>query len=269
MPDAYSIITELDHATVERVATAMETSAADPQHRDMVAAYLSDLDVPESAHVVEVGCGTGAIARMITSSIRVSEYVGTDPSPQLLERARELADGDSCLRFEQADGVSLPFADASFDLAIVHRVLSHVPDPQRVLSEAVRVTRPGGLLAVFDGDYATTTLAIGASDPLQCCVEAFTRAFVHEPWIVRRLSTLAALAGIVDAHVRSYGFVQVREADYMLSIVDRGADTLVADGVVGAQFAAELKAEARRRVLDDRFFGHVAYGSLTGRRPVV
>jgi ubiquinone/menaquinone biosynthesis C-methylase UbiE len=264
----YSIITELDATTLERVAMAMETSAADPQHRDMVSAYLADLDVAASARVVELGCGTGAIARIITSLVRVSEYVGTDPSPQLLERARELANGVTCLRFEQADGASLPFADASFDLAIVHRVLSHVPDPQRVLHEAVRVVRAGGLLAVFDGDYATTTLAVGAADPLQCCVEAFTRAFVHEPWIVRRLSKLAAQAGIIDTHVRSYGFVQVRDADYMLSIVDRGADTLLADGVIGAQLAAELKAEARRRVLDNRFFGHVAYGSLTGRKPV-
>jgi hypothetical protein len=65
------------------------------------------------------------------------------------------------------------------------------------------------------------------------------------------------------ARVRSYGFVQVREADDMLSIVDRGADTLLADGVVDAQLATELEAEARRRVLDGRVFGHVAYGSLT------
>jgi hypothetical protein len=122
-------------------------------------------------------------------------------------------------------------------------------------------------LAVFDGDYATTTLAIGTADPLQCCVEAFTRAFVNEPWVVRRLSKLAAEAGIVDTHVRSYGFVQVRDADYMLSIVDRGADTLLADGLIGADLAKELKAEARRRVLDDSFFGHVAYGSLTGCKP--
>jgi arsenite methyltransferase len=268
VPDVYSIITELDPTMIERVAMAMEASAADPQHRDMVAAYLADLDVADAARVIEVGCGTGAIARIITSLVRVSEYVGTDPSPQLLERARELSTGVSCLRFEQADGASLPFADASFDLAIVHRVLSHVPDPQRVLHEAVRVVRSGGLLAVFDGDYATTTLAVGTADPLQCCVEAFTRAFVHEPWVVRRLSKLAAQAGIVDTRVRSYGFVQVRDADYMLSIVDRGADTLLAENVIGAQLAAELKAEARRRVLDNTFFGHVAYGSLTGCKPL-
>jgi arsenite methyltransferase len=62
--------------------------------------------------------------------------------------------------------------------------------------------------------------------------------------------------------------VQVRDADYMLSIVDRGADTLLVDGVVGADLAAELKAEARRRVREGSFFGHVAYGSLTGRRPL-
>jgi hypothetical protein len=45
MPDVYSIITGVEPAVVARVADAMETSAADPQHRAMVTAYLGDLDL--------------------------------------------------------------------------------------------------------------------------------------------------------------------------------------------------------------------------------
>lgn len=55
--------------------------------------------------------------------------------------------------------------------------------------------------------------------------------------------------------------------DYMISIVDRGADTLAGDGLIGAELAAALKSEARRRVDDATFFGHVAYGSLVAHRP--
>jgi ubiquinone/menaquinone biosynthesis C-methylase UbiE len=271
MPDVYSIITEVDAAVVQQVATAMEVSAADPQHQDMVEAYLADLDLPADAgaRVVEIGCGTGAIARMLGRWPGVAEVVGTDPSPILLDRARMLGagTGGAALSFEEADGRDLPFTDDSFDVAVVHRVLSHVPEPEAVLAEAFRVLRPGGRIVVFDGDYATITLATGEHDPLEVCVAAMTSAFVNDPWVVRRLPGLVERAGFVGARLRSYGFVQVREADYMVSIADRGADTLAADGRIGAELAGALKAEARRRAAEGSFFGHVAYASLTAHQP--
>ena len=55
------------------------------------------------------------------------------------------------------------FPAASFDAVIAHTVLSHVSDPFAVLEEAARVVRPGGVVAVFDGDYASLTF--GCSDP--------------------------------------------------------------------------------------------------------
>jgi hypothetical protein len=53
----------------------------------------------------------------------------------------------------------------------------------------------------------------------------------------------------------------------MLPIADRGADALAAVGRIGPGLAAALKAEARRRVAARTFFGHVAYASLTARKP--
>jgi len=52
----------------------------------------------------------------------------------------------------------------------------------------------------------------------------------------------------------------------MLSVVDRGAELLLAEGVAGKELVASLKAEARRRVEVGSFFGHIAYGSLTARK---
>jgi hypothetical protein len=65
-----------------------------------------------------------------------------------------------------------------------------------VLAEAHRVLRPGVELAVFDGDYATATVAIRANDPLQACVEHAIATLVHDPWLVRRLTALIRSAGI-------------------------------------------------------------------------
>ena len=104
MPDVYSVITTVDPAVVRQVANAMEISAADPQHHAMVAAYLGDLDLADGARLLEIGCGTGAIARVLAAWPGVGEVLGVDPSPILLTRAHELSEGIANLSFEQGDG---------------------------------------------------------------------------------------------------------------------------------------------------------------------
>jgi hypothetical protein len=136
-----------------------------------------------------------------------------------------------------------------------------------VLDEAFRVLRPGGWIALFDGDYATITVALDELDPLQACVRAFAPAYITDPWIVRRLPSMARAAGFTEGRLQSYGYVQVEDPDYMLSIVARGADALARSGLVGESLADALETEARRRVDAGTFFGHIAYASLVARKP--
>ena len=126
----------------------------------------------------------------------VTEAVGVDPSPVFIARAGQLATALSNMSFEVGDGRDLRFADGDFDAVVVHTTLCHVPQPERVLAEAARVLRPGGTLAVCDGDYSTITVALGDADPLQACIEAVKSAFIYDVWLVRRLPTLLRSAGL-------------------------------------------------------------------------
>jgi hypothetical protein len=144
--------------------------------------------------------------------------------------------------------------------------LSHVPPPERLLAEAFRVLRPHGWLAVFDGDYATMTVATGERDPLEACVDAVRTQFVHDPWIVRRMPQLIRACGFAIEPLRSHGYVEAPEGAYMLTLVDRGAEALLRDGRINAETAAALKAEARRRSSSKAWFGHIAFASVLGRK---
>jgi SAM-dependent methyltransferase len=216
--------------------------------------------------VLDVGCGTGVLTRAIARLDSVGAVVGVDLAPSLLEQARVLAASLATVSYEEADARSLPFADASFDAVVFDSVLTHVPAPDEALAEAFRVLRPGGRLGVFDGDYATTTVALGDHDPLQRCIDAMMASSVTDRWLVRRLPTLVRRVGFDVERFRSHGFVETSDAGYMLTIVDRGGDILHAGGRLGEAAAAELKREARRRVEASTFFGHIAYASLVAAR---
>lgn len=154
-----------------------------------------------------------------------------------------------------------------FDVVTSDSMLSHVPGPEQAIGEAFRVLRAGGCLAVFDGDYATTTVALGDHDPLQVCVDAMMANSVTDRRIMRRLTNIVAASGFDVVSFRSFGFVETGNDGYMLTVVDRGADILSSQGHIGQETAAALKEEARRRLRAGRFFGHIAYAGLVARKP--
>ena len=94
--------------------------------------------------VLEVGCGTGLVLARIAGFARRAQ--GIDLSPGMLEKARARG-----LDVVEGSATALPFPDASFDVTCAFKVLAHIPDIERALSEMARVTRPRGtIIAEFD-----------------------------------------------------------------------------------------------------------------------
>ncbi len=103
--------------------------------------------------VLDIGCGEGRHA--ITAYLMQHVHsVGIDMSFDDIATARSRfaefrrACADRCLSLAVANGMRLPFEDASFDKVICSEVLEHVPDYHAMLGEIRRVMKPGGALAV-------------------------------------------------------------------------------------------------------------------------
>jgi ubiquinone/menaquinone biosynthesis C-methylase UbiE len=268
VPDVYATIADVDVETQRRLADILELRAADPQMRALVDSYLSEIEYPPGARCLEIGSGSGAVTRTLACRPGVAEAVGVDPSPVFVSKAQDVAGATANPVFEQGDGRALRFRDDEFDVVVLHTTLCHVPEPERVLAEAFRVLRSGGSLAVCDGDYPTITVALGDFDPLQQCIEAAKAAFINDVWLVRRLPALLRSRGFEILSSRSYSYLQTSDPEYMLTLVDRGADALMSSARIGPDLCASLKAEARRRAEAEEFFGFIGFASFIARKPL-
>jgi ubiquinone/menaquinone biosynthesis C-methylase UbiE len=256
-------IREQPPEVLEAIAHSMNVRASEPAMRAICARYMARITLPEGAHVLEVGCGNGAATKLIMQHINPGRLVGIDPSSTFVDMARETFAGEPRVSFALGDAVATGQGDACFDLVIAHTVYSHLVDPEEALTEAHRVLRPGGQLVIFDGDFATLTVALFDGDPLQAAVGGVLRNLVHAPYIMRRLPALVTSAGFSLHSVEPHGYVQTSSPDYLLTLLSRGSYAAVQAGEISQEVVDSFDREARRRVANGTFYGAMLFLSLT------
>jgi len=127
-----------------------EMRALDLPAEAVEAALLALLPPGPIGRLLDIGTGTGRLLEVLAP--RVDQALGVDASKAMLAlaRARLARSGLTHCAVRLADMYRLPFADGSFDVAVLQMVLHHAEDPALALAEAARVLRPGGVLAVVD-----------------------------------------------------------------------------------------------------------------------
>jgi len=135
--------------TAEYYDEAWSTKLARPEYATLDRRWRSRWDfvaqrVSERAHVLDMGCGDGVLGAQLIVE-KACDVSGVDVSAYALSRAAERGvHGQLC----DIDMQRLPFADDTFDAAVLSCVLEHIPHPEHALLEATRVVRPGGQIFV-------------------------------------------------------------------------------------------------------------------------
>lgn len=268
MSDPYSDLAAQDVALQERIADAMEARCLEPAQVDIRKAYLGGLDLPAGAFAVELGSGTGHVTRELLSLAGAERALGIEPSSVMVDRAKRAFDEVEGLDFETGDARSTGLDDNSVDLVLAHTLLCHVPGPQDVVSESHRILKPGGILAICDGDYDTATTQIADYDPLDQLVRFMIDQNVTNLWIMREIGAILTGQGFELGRRKGHGYVAEGEATYFLTVLDRGAERMAETRLIEPETAEALKAEARARVRSDRFFGYMSYVSQIAFKPL-
>ncbi|TAK68910.1 MAG: SAM-dependent methyltransferase [Actinomycetota bacterium] len=156
-------------------------------------------------HVLDVGAGPGTITADLAQRVRRVTATEVGPDELALAKATAAERGQTNVAFDVADVGALPYEDGTFDVAHAHQVLQHVGDPVQALREMARVTKPGGLVAVRDSDYAAFSWfpRIAELDEWMDLYQRAARANGGEPDAGRRLLSWAHVAGLRDVTATS------------------------------------------------------------------
>ena len=112
---------------------------------------LAALDGVREGELLDVGCGTGALARLVLEQGPKRRVTGVDLAPGMVAHARaSLAAFGDRARIAEADSERLPFHEESFDAAYCNDSFHHYPDPHRAAFQAWRVLAAGGAFVIGD-----------------------------------------------------------------------------------------------------------------------
>lgn len=118
---------------------------------ELAAALLERARVAPGQHVLDVGCGPGAVTSAAARIVGPSQVAAVDPSEPFVQACRAR---NPAVDVRVAAAESLPFADVSFDAVVSQLVVNFLADPPAGVAEMRRVAKPGGVVAACVWDYA-------------------------------------------------------------------------------------------------------------------
>lgn len=198
--------TEVDHSRQEKLVGYLDSMRAADQTAEMKRRSIDALQLFAGEAVLDVGCGTGEdVAAMAARVAPGGRAVGVDLSVAMIEQAWARHRGSGDVQFEVADAMALPFGDGEFSAVREERMLQHVPEPDKALTEIVRVTRPGGRVLALEPDWGT--LAVDHPDAnLTLRVLSIQTLATRHGTIGRQLRRRMLAAGLEDVEVSRWLF---------------------------------------------------------------
>ena len=172
---------------------------------------LADLDLPNRERVLDVGCGTGELTRVLAaeSADADTEVVGVDADRRLLDVA---SDHVSCVA---GDALRLPFADDSVDLVVCQALLINLPEPAAALREFARISTD--LVAAIEPNNAAVSVdsTVDNEVDLEAQVrEAYLRGVDTDVALGEQVESLLDEEGIKPISTRQYDHEKRTEPPY-------------------------------------------------------
>jgi SAM-dependent methyltransferase len=124
--------------------------------RDSPEAFFEPFAPTHGLNVLDVGCGTGDLLRLLAPLVAPGRAIGIDLSETMIAEANSRSGPSSSnLSFVRGDVFNLQFEDGAFERVMANQVLVHLPSPWSALAEMCRVLAPDGMISITEMDWGT------------------------------------------------------------------------------------------------------------------
>ena len=227
--------------------------------RRLAPLFIAHAGIADGENILEIGCGTGSLTFALPQAANLASLTAIDHS-EIYLAAAQTKNQDPRIHLEQGDGCALRFADRSFDRALSMLVLPSVlPQPELMVAEMRRVTRPGGVVAAAfwdspGGSPSQRMLWDTAAALDKAAAAARDRTMARPIYAPGALPRIWAEAGLVEVDLRSL-MIRMDFANF----ADYWEPFASGEGALGAYVAA-LDSPQR-----DRIEQRLRSAYLTGR----
>ncbi len=238
----------IEHRTGEIERLQLQSTAMAPD----TLAMLDQFGSMEGWACLDIGCGPGGITGLLAARVGpTGRVIGLDMNPEFLDHARGDAPRNVAFRRGDAYGSDLP--SGSFDLVHLRFVASTAGNPARLLEEAARLARPGGIVALQEPDGSTLNCypPHPAWDRLKAALLGAFKGVGADLELARKLYFLVHKAGLRDAQYRT-ALLGVRSidpmVDYLPSTVESLRAAILTLGLLGDSDLTAALADCRRHL---------------------
>lgn len=243
---------QFDESTSRRIEAVYLTPDVVAQR----AAVLAMLAPQQGERALDIGCGPGMTTLSLAQAVGASGSVtGVDIAEPMLAIARQRCGASPQVSFALTDVSALPYADASYDIALATQVYEYVDDIDGALAELARVVRPGGRVLLVDTDWESAVWASSDNVRMRRVLDTWNEHIPH-PQLPRDLKRRLQLAGFTSIQVAIVPILNLAydRRTYSIGMMDVIGSFASGRNGLTAQDISAWKADAQAMGERDTYF---------------
>lgn len=270
MSDIFQSISDMPAEAIQKIVDRLEFRGKDPAFVQMRERYFDQMDLASCKRVLDLGCGTGVATRSLAKRPEFrGTIVGVDFSKELIEAGKRFASEEGVsgqIEFRVGDSHALADAEGIYDAVLAHTLISHVTDPSSTIADAVRVLAPGGLIAIFDGDYASITFGAGKVELNSQIVNGMLRAVVANPYVMRELPGLLKNHGLEIVRFMPAVLAEAGRGSFFLNMAESYVPIAGNAGFIKPAVGSDWLAHQKSASDNGTFFGACNFYTYLARK---
>ncbi|MGJ0431257.1 methyltransferase domain-containing protein [Methylobacter sp.] len=230
------------------------------------------MQIKQGDTVLDLGCGPGVDAIELGKLVSPDGLViGVDYDDAMLAEALEQVETLKMSRivgFQQGDAGSLAFADNYFDSCRSERLFMHLNNPEQVIGEVRRVTKPGGSVVIIDTDWASLSIDCQSVKIERLLSNYRLEKLIPNSYSGRSLYRLFSRAYFSDIQIDVFPlYTNDLELFYTLSLQESVENKALSDNIITQKELEQWRMELKQAALENSFYCSVNMIMVSGIKP--